>query len=101
MCRYEPAAAAHRRETAAKLLTSMAQRDADARRHLIIQGGLKQVLQLLNPKVSAPCMQHAALVRVDRLHAGWNATPPTCACSTQPIHEAIVTYRLPEASLFI
>lgn len=52
LSRYDPAAAAHRREAAAKLLTSMVQRDADARRHLIINGCLKQVLGLLNPRVS-------------------------------------------------
>lgn len=49
--RYDAAASAHRREASAKLLTSLVQRDADARRHLIVNGCLKQILGLLNPKV--------------------------------------------------
>ncbi|GIL66635.1 hypothetical protein Vafri_20126 [Volvox africanus] len=47
---YAPDAAAARRETAAKLLTTMVQRDADARRSLIASGALRSVISLLNPK---------------------------------------------------
>lgn len=38
-----------RRETAAKVLTSLVQRDGDARRTLITSGALRSVLELLNP----------------------------------------------------
>lgn len=48
---YEPGHAAARREAAAKLLTTMVQRDADARRSLIASGALRNVISLLNPKV--------------------------------------------------
>ncbi|KXZ56071.1 hypothetical protein GPECTOR_2g953 [Gonium pectorale] len=47
---YSPEAAAARREAASKLLTTMVQRDADARRSLIASGALRNVISLLNPK---------------------------------------------------
>jgi hypothetical protein len=57
--------AAGRREAAAKLLTSLVQRDADVRMSLIRNGCLKRVLQLLSAQVGWPAghlaaMRHAA-----------------------------------------
>lgn len=43
--------AATRREAAAKALTSLLQRDHDARTQLMMMGGINQVLSLLDAKV--------------------------------------------------
>lgn len=48
---YGDVAAANRRETAAKMLASIVQRDPEGRRCLVISGALKNVLSLLNPVV--------------------------------------------------
>lgn len=43
--------AAARREAAAKAITSLTQRDHDARMQLIVKGGIPKVLDLLDSKV--------------------------------------------------
>lgn len=50
--------AATRREAAAKAITSLVQRDHDARMQLVLMGGIQQILHLLEAKVgvsAAPC----------------------------------------------
>lgn len=50
---YEDRAwAASRREAAAKAITSLVQRDHEARTQLMLMGGISQVLSLLDAKVS-------------------------------------------------
>lgn len=49
---YEDRAwAATRREAAAKAITSLLQRDHDARKELMMMGGISQILGLLDSKV--------------------------------------------------
>lgn len=46
---YKDSDAQSRRETSAKMLTSLIQRDVEARKLLVSSGALKSVLNLLNP----------------------------------------------------
>mmetsp|Transcript_26929 Transcript_26929/g.69418 ORF Transcript_26929/g.69418 Transcript_26929/m.69418 type:complete len:871 (-) Transcript_26929:1245-3857(-) len=47
---YKDSDAQSRRETSAKILTSLIQRDVEARKLLVTSGALKSVLELLNPE---------------------------------------------------
>ena len=47
---YQPLDSQYRRETAAKVLTSLCQRDQEARKSLVTSGSLKHVLDLLGPQ---------------------------------------------------
>ena len=53
---YKPADSKYRRETAAKVLTSLCQRDQEARKSLISSGSLKHVLDLLGPQYAPTIM---------------------------------------------
>lgn len=52
--------AAARRETAAKAITSLVQRDHDARTQLMLRGGIHKVLELLETKVCARARERGA-----------------------------------------
>eukprot|EP00983_Pelagomonas_calceolata_P113246 1159965-Pelagomonas_calceolata.AAC.3 len=52
---YKDSDAQSRRETSAKILTSLIQRDVEARKLLVTSGALKSVLELLNPEGAFAC----------------------------------------------
>jgi hypothetical protein len=53
---YKPLDSQYRRETAAKVLTSLCQRDQEARKSLVTSGSLKHVLDLLGPQYAPTIM---------------------------------------------